>query len=237
MAPPAHRLPPQLQAEPELSCCIPHPASLLCQGTMEHYPHRVPTVGASSSQDAEMPMPPGWGGGRGQVPEAKHPRERGKKLPPPPASSSESRRDQPPPGCFLNSAHFPACQAPCPSGGGGCQQGKPVALGVGLLFSIRTWDARGSERTARVPKAPPPPPCPTLGDVTHPCTGNVQLPAQPSLPGLGARKEQSHPAAEKGKLKGEADRDGACSLSPLRTGSAIEMDERPACLTPEPRAG
>lgn len=65
---PSYHPPSQLQAEPELSCCIlhptsriPHPASLLRRGTMEHQPHHMPMAGAGSGQNAEMLMPPGTG--------------------------------------------------------------------------------------------------------------------------------------------------------------------------------
>lgn len=103
---------------------------------------------------------------------------------------------------------------------------------MGLYFSLRTRDARGSAGTARVPKAPPPPPHPPWG--RHPHAGNVQLPAQPSLPGLERGRSEVAPAARKGKLKGEAERDGACSLSPLRAGSATKMNERLARLAGDP---
>lgn len=74
-----------------------------------------------------------------------------------------------------------------------------MAFGVGLFFSIQTRDARGSEGTARVPKAPPLPPRPPWAHQPH--AGDVQLPAQPSLPGLGAGKEQSHPGCKKGEAQ------------------------------------
>lgn len=122
---------------------------------------------------------------------------------------------------------------PQPGCGGGCQQGKPTAFGLSLFFSIKMQDARGSEEMAGAPKAPPLPVCSPWG--RHPHAGDMQLLAQPSLSEQGKSKVTL--AARKGKLKGEAERDSTCPLSPLRAGSATEADERLARLALGPPAG
>lgn len=174
----------------------------------------------------------------GWVPEAEHPREFGKKLPPPPASSSGSQWDQPPPSCFLNSAHFPACGVPCPS---------PAAEVAASRESRRIWEwvyfsaskrrmpgvQRGRPGHLRLPLYHPVP----LGDVTPAAKATCSSQPSPPSPRWERGRSKVTPAAEKGKLKGEAERDDACPLSPLWVGSATKMDEHPARLTPGPPAG
>lgn len=99
--------------------------------------------------------------------------------------------------CGLCSLTGPATQPSC---GGGCQQEKLVDFGVGLFFSIPVQDARGSEET---------------------CSSR----SSPSSSGWERGRSEVTLAARKGKLKGEAERHSACPLSPLRAGSATEMEE------------
>lgn len=112
---PAYHLPPQLQAEPELSCCIPHPTpriSIALGNDGAASLAACPQLGPAAARTRRCSWLQVWAGG--WAPKAEHPRELGKKLPPPPASSSSSQWDQPPPGCFLNSVHLPACRVPHP---------------------------------------------------------------------------------------------------------------------------
>lgn len=145
-----------------------------------------------------------WGGSR--APRAKHPRELGEKLPPPPASCPWDRL---PRAAFETGRASPPAVSRTPAGcGGSCQLGKPMALGMGLLFIIQMRDARGLEGTAEVSKAPPLSPCPLpLG--TSPLCRQHAAPGPVLLPWAGSGEGAKSPwlqerGSSKGKLTGTA---------------------------------
>lgn len=215
---------------------IPHPTPLLCWGTME-----LPAPPHAHSWGQQRPGHRDVHGSRyGQgagLSKAEHPRELGKKLPPPPASSSGSQWDQPPPGCFLNSVHLPACRVPHPSQAAEAAASRERRWLLGWVCSLASEHGMpGVQREGlgrlRLPLCHPVP----LGDVTPMQAMCSSRPSPPS-PGWKRGRSEVTLAARKGKLKGEAERDGACPLSPLWVGSATEMNERLACIAPGPPAG
>lgn len=160
---PAHHLPPQLQAEPELSCHIPNPIS--------HTPIVPEDNGMSALLHAHswswqqpghrMLVLPGTGRGLGTQSRALQGTQEE-------AATSASAREAPGrishPRVAFQCA-LPSLPGPQPGCGGGCQQGKPIAFRVDLFLSIQTQDARaqrGQPGCLRLPLLHPVP----LGDVT-----------------------------------------------------------------------
>lgn len=168
---------------------IPHPASLLCQRTMECQPCHMPTAGAGSSQDTGCWCHQVWA--EGWAPKAEHSGEHRKKLPPPPVLERLPAGSATP--GLLFSVHFPACQVPSLAAEVAASRESRWLPGW-----IQTREARaqgGQPECVRLPLHHPVPP--GMSSPHRRCAGpNPALPPQP-----GSRKEQSHPGCKKGEAQ------------------------------------